>query len=429
MENSEQTISQNKWLRSFAPVWAGQAFSLLGSSLVQFALVWWLTIKTGSTVVLATATLVALLPDVFLGPFAGALVDRWNRRRVMIVADACIALTTLGLVFLFITGAIQPWHIYVAMFLRSLGGGFHYPAMAASTTLMVPGKHLARMEGANQALRGLMSIAAPPLGALLLSLMPMQSVLAIDIITAALAITPLLFIAIPQPVREEETITMRLVLSDVRLGFKYVATWPGLLFIILIATMLNFLLVPAFTFLPLLVTQHFLGGAAEYGWLESLFGIGVITGGILLSVWGGFRRKILTIMIALIGMGIGVLAIGFAPGSGYSIALGAMALTGMMSSLANGPLGALMQAKIEPEKQGRVFTMINSLAAGMSPIAMVFAAPVAEWLGLQSWYLIAGAFCIVMATFGMLNKAVMTIDSQSQGGKIMEMQPAQVASD
>ena len=86
MENSEQTISQNKWLRSFAPVWAGQAFSLLGSSLVQFALVWWLTIKTGSTVVLATATLVALLPDVFLGPFAGALVDRWNRRRVMILS-------------------------------------------------------------------------------------------------------------------------------------------------------------------------------------------------------------------------------------------------------------------------------------------------------------------------------------------------------
>jgi len=421
--------SDKKWLRSFAPVWVGQAFSLLGSSLVQFALVWWLTEKTGSTTILATATLVALLPDVFLGPFAGALVDRWNRRRVMIIADTSIALITLGLVILFFTGAIQPWHIFVAMFLRSLGSGFHYPAMTASTTLMVPGRHLARLAGANQALRGFMGIAAPPLGALLLSMMPMQNVLAIDIITAGFAVAPLLFIAIPQPSREKETVTVRLVLRDVGDGFRYIASWPGLLMIVLIATLLNFLLAPAFTFLPLLVTRHFHGGAAEYGWLESVCGIGIIAGGILLGVWGGFKRKILTVMLALIGMGVGVLAIGFAPGNGYYVALGAMGLTGFMNSLANGPLGALLQAKVEPEVQGRVFTMVQSLATGMAPLSMVFAAPVAEWLGLQSWYLIAGIFCFIMATFGLLNKAVMTIESQSHGGKMMEVQPVQVSSD
>ena len=160
MDNKTQKTSENKWLRSFAPIWAGQAFSLLGSNLVQFTLVWWLTEKTGSTVVLATATLVALLPEVLLAPFAGALVDRWNRRRVMMVADGAIALVTLGLVALFLTNAIQPWHIYVAMFLRAVGGGFHFPAFAASSTLMVPERHLARLAGANQALRGMMSIAA-----------------------------------------------------------------------------------------------------------------------------------------------------------------------------------------------------------------------------------------------------------------------------
>lgn len=164
--------NDSRWLRRFAPLWGGQAMSLLGSRLVQFALVWHLTVQTGSTAVLATATLVAMLPEVLLGPFAGALVDRWDRRKVMIFADAAVALTTLGLVLLFLTGRVEIWQIYAAMFLRSLGGAFHWPAMQASTSLMVPQKHLARLSGANQALQGLLSIAAPPLGALLLGLMP-----------------------------------------------------------------------------------------------------------------------------------------------------------------------------------------------------------------------------------------------------------------
>lgn len=429
METTNQTTSEKQWLRSFAPIWIGQAFSLLGSSLVQFALVWYLTAKTGSTAVLATATLVALLPEVFLSPFAGALVDRWDRRRVMIVADAAIALATLGLVILFFTGSIQPWHIFAAMFLRALGAGFHFPAMASSTTLMVPGKHLARVSGINQALRGLMGIAAPPLGALLLSLTQMQVVLAIDIATAFLAIVPLLFTAIPQPVREEQAITIRLVWRDVRSGFSYVATWPGLLAILLIATTLNFLLNPAFTFLPLVVTRHFHGGAAQYGWLESALGVGVILGGILLGLWGGFRRKIVTILVALVGMGLGVLAIGFAPGNGYWIAFGGMWVCGFMNSLANGSFAALMQTKVEPEMQGRVFTMAGSMTAAMSPISMILAAPVAEWLGLQSWYILAGAFCVLMAIGGAVNKSMMTIDSQTRDTLIGSVKAVAVPGD
>src|SRR5574340_1045017 len=153
-------LNNKKWLRTFGPIWLGQAASLLGSSLVQFALVWHLTVKTGSTTVLAMATLVALLPQVVLGPFAGALVDRWDRRKVMMIADGSVALTTLILVALFSTGRIETWHIYVAMFLRSLGGAFHWPAMQASTSPMVPKEHLPRLAGANQALNGLINIAA-----------------------------------------------------------------------------------------------------------------------------------------------------------------------------------------------------------------------------------------------------------------------------
>ena len=150
MTDSSTEPRPARWAPRFFAIWTGQAFSLLGSMLVQFALVWWLTQTTGSATVLAMATLVAVLPGIVIGPFAGALVDRWNRRLIMIVADSLIALVTLGLIFLYATGRMEVWHVYVAMFLRAALGGFHWPAMQSSTSLMVPKEHLARVAGLNQ---------------------------------------------------------------------------------------------------------------------------------------------------------------------------------------------------------------------------------------------------------------------------------------
>jgi DHA3 family macrolide efflux protein-like MFS transporter len=432
IDNVERNDS--RWLRRFAPLWGGQAMSLLGSRLVQFALVWDLTVQTGSTAVLATATLVAMLPEVLLGPFAGALVDRWDRRKVMIFADAAVALTTLGLVLLFLSGRVEIWQIYAAMFLRGLGGAFHWPAMQASTSLMVPQKHLARLSGANQALQGLLSIAAPPLGALLLSLMPIQWVLSIDLGTAALAILPLLFISIPRPVHKggDVAVTPESVWRDVRAGLKYVGSWPGMLAILLMAMVINFLTNPAFSFLPLLVTRQFQGGAAELGWLESGFGVGVITGGLLLSVWGGFKKKVVTSMAGLIGMGAGIFAVGLSGADGYWLAFAGLAITGLMNPLVNGPLFALLQSKVDPEMQGRVFTLVVSGSGAISPLGMLVAAPVADWLGIQAWYLVGGVVCALMGVSGFLIKAVSTIDEQEPGGNLnaaVSILTAPVASD
>ncbi|HMZ07379.1 MAG TPA: MFS transporter, partial [Anaerolineales bacterium] len=166
MKNSETTLPQN-WAVRFFSIFTGQAFSLFGSSLVQFALIWYLTQKTGSATILATASLFGMLPQILLGPIAGTVVDRGNRRIIMIVSDASIALSTLVLVYLFSAGLVQIWHIYLILAIRSAGGAFHYPAMASSTSLMVPEKHLSRVAGANQTLQGLISIVAPPIGALL----------------------------------------------------------------------------------------------------------------------------------------------------------------------------------------------------------------------------------------------------------------------
>ena len=165
------SVQDNKpWKTRFFTIWSGQALSILGSQLVQFALIWHLTVQTGSATVLALASLVGMLPNVVLGPFIGTLVDRWNRRRIMLVADSIVALATLLLVVLFALDVVEVWHIFALLFIRSLAGIFHANAMSASTSLMVPVEQLTRIQGLNQLLNGGLNVVAAPLGALLLGI-------------------------------------------------------------------------------------------------------------------------------------------------------------------------------------------------------------------------------------------------------------------
>ena len=391
-----------KSLRPFFTIWTGQAFSLLGSSLVQFALVWWLTKTTGSATVLATATMVAILPGIVIGPIAGTLVDRWKRRWVMVVADGVIALTTAWAVFLTWNGLLQPWHVYVIMFVRATAGGFHWPAMQASTSLMVPERLLSRVAGLNQTLYGLMQIAAPPLGALLLSVSSLPVILMIDVVTAAMAIVPLLFIDVPQPSRQEiePGAGKPSVLQDLRAGLRYVIRWPGLLLLMIIATAINFLISPAFSLMPILVVKTFQGGAWQLGGLQSAFGIGMLVGGLILSAWGGFRRRIVTSLVGLIGMGAGITVMGLVPPQAFGLAVAAIFVAGLMNPIVNGPVMAVMQATVEPEMQGRVFTLLQSAASAMSPLSLAIAGPVADAFGVQVWYVAGGLACLAIGIAG-----------------------------
>jgi DHA3 family macrolide efflux protein-like MFS transporter len=416
MTQNNQPPLASDWKRRFFTIWTGQAFSLFGSSLVQFALIWWITQKTGSATILATATMVALLPQIFLGPIAGALIDRWNRRLVLIIADGAIALFSLGLAVLFLLGQEQVWQIYVIMFIRSLGGAFHWPTMQASTSLMVPDKQLSRVAGLNQTLQGAMSIIAPPVGALLLSVMPMYGIILIDVLTALIAILPLFFISIPQPVKAvviQQVAGFRSVIKDMAAGFRYVIAWPGMLIILMLAALLNFLLNPAFSLMPLLVTKVFNGNAYHLGLLESVFGIGVVVGGLILSTWGGFKKRVITSMLGLIGMGIGILMIGLSGANTFWIAVAGMALGGLMNPLVNGPLFAIVQATVEPSMQGRVFTLLGSISAAMSPLSLAVAGPLADKLGIPIWYIISGIACILMGVVSFMVKPVMQLETRS----------------
>jgi len=416
--STQFTAEENPhWKRPFLTIWIGQAVSLFGSQLVQFALIWYLTDTTGSATILATASMVAFLPNIFLSPFIGALVDRWDRRKIMLVADSFIAAVTVVLAIIFALGVIELWHIYLLMFLRSIGGSFHGPAMTASTSLMVPKEHLTRIQGLNQTLNGGLNVVSAPLGALLIEVMPTQGILAIDVVTAIFAIVPLFFIAIPQPRRDPADPEVKpSVLREMKEGLLYITGWRGIMIIAIFATMINFLLSPAFSLLPLLVKDHFGGGVIQLGWVNSVFGIGVILGGLTLGVWGGFKRRIFTALIGVLGIGAGSLLLGLSPGNIFTLALAAMFLSGLSQPIANGALGAIMQATVEPKYQGRVFTLLGSVAMGMTPIGLAIAGPLSDWLGIQTWFIIGGVTCILM---GLLMLTIPAVINVEEGRKLV----------
>ncbi len=408
-------MSSKHHMGPFMVVFAGQAFSLFGSRLVQFALVWWITETTGLASTLAFASIVAMLPQVLLGPFAGALVDRWNRKTVMMVSDSFIALMVVALAFLYGTGAIRLWHVFLAMFTRSLGGAFQWPAMQATTSLMVEKESLSRVAGMNQSLNGLAAIVAPPLGAFLMEVIPIQTILLIDVATAVLAVGPLFFIRVPQPSSgSDEALGLKTVLSDMREGAVFVWSWKGLRVIMGMSMLINFLMSPAFSLLPLVVTNHFNGGAVELGWLQSANGVGMIAGGLLLGAWGGFKKRVVTAMTSLVISGVFIVVFSFMPPPLFLVAVGCVFIFAVFNAMANGTFFSSIQAVIPPQMQGRVFTILMSLSGGMTPLGLAVAGPVSDSLGLLFWFRIGGFVLALMGAAAFFIPAVMNLEEEAE---------------
>jgi DHA3 family macrolide efflux protein-like MFS transporter len=407
----------------------------LGSQIVQFALIWWLTQETGSATVLAVASLVGLLPQVLLGPFVGVLVDRWPRRWIMFFADTAVALASILLAFLFWQGTVQIWHVFALMFIRSLGGAFHWPAMQSSTALMVPREMLAKVQGWNQMLQGGLNIISAPLAAMLLAALPMTAIMGLDVLTALFAIVPLLFIAVPQPKKPpvldtavtntavfdavaSEAVAKPSYWDELRMGLRYVGAWPAMLMLMGMAMLINFLLTPTGALQPLLVTEVFGGEAIQLGLLQAAFGIGIVLGGLLLGVWGGFKKRIHTSLLGLFGLGSGILLMGITPPTMFWLVLVGGLLAGGMMSLTNGPIMAIFQTTIDPAMQGRVLTLMNSAAMAMSPLSLIVAGPFADRFGVQSWYVAGGLLTLAVAFSGLFNRPVLAIEDEREAHKV-----------
>ena len=287
----------------FITLWTGQSLAMITSEIVQFSLIWWLTDSYRSATVVSWATLSALLPRAVLNPVIGVLVDRWNRRSILVISHIAIILAMAFLGYIFQTDNDPVVTIFIIIFICAISKSFQSPAMLSSTSLMVPAEHIPRVAGLNQLIQGIMRIVSPSLGAILLLKFPMSGIVMVDIAGASLGLISLLFVMIPKPEKtsgQKSCFSGRnLVFQDIMEGIRYIRNWPGAVEMLGISTTVNFLSCPAFMLVSLLITGHFGGDEKMFGTISAAIGMGMICGGILLSLWSGFRRPMITFCLGL----------------------------------------------------------------------------------------------------------------------------------
>jgi DHA3 family macrolide efflux protein-like MFS transporter len=383
------------WKKTFAIIWAGQLFSTLSSAVVGYAVMFWMSLKTGSAEVLAFAAIAGLLPQMLLGPFTGVLIDRWDRRRTMIWADAFVALCTAVLAVLFVLGRAELGHVYALLALRSLGGAFHWPAMQASIPLLVPEAALMRIAGANQVLISIATILGPALAALLINVLDMTWVLLSDVVGAAIACGTLLFIRIPRPERKEDARGPGLF-REMRAGLKEITGRPGLFWLFVFVMAAYFFLIPLSALFPLMTLKHFAGGAYEMSLIEVAWGAGMLLGGAAMGVLKLKTNKVVLInaMYILLGAAFGLS--GFLRPGGFAVFAGLTLAGGIMWAVFSGAFTVVMQTTIEPAALGRAYSIFGSVISAPAMFGLLQTGFIADRVGIPNAFIIAGAAFILI---------------------------------
>ena len=362
---------------AFTIVWIGQLISLTGSQMTGFALTVWAWLITGEATALALVGFFAFAPTVFVSPFAGALVDRWNRKFVMMLSDLAAVMSTMVVFLLFFTGNLQIWHLYITGAFSGAFGAFQFPAYSAAVTTMVSKKQYGRASGMLSMAQFGSNILAPVLAVVLLTTIGIPGILAIDMVTFLVAIGALLFVHIPQPaVTEEGRKSKGSFWKESVYGFRYIVKRPSLLALQLIFFTVNLVVTSATTVMAPMLLARTGNDATVLGIVQSAIGLGGIVGSILLSIWGGPKRRIHGVLIGLTLAMVGILLLGL----GRSPLIWALSafFTLLFVPILNGSTQAIWQAKVAPDVQGRVFAarlMISQLSV---PVAMLVSGPLAD---------------------------------------------------
>lgn len=360
----------DNWKRVFAIIWTGQFLSILTSSIVNFAIVLWLSLETGSAEVLAFATMAALLPQSVLGLFTGIFIDRWKRKRVMIMADSFIAFCTLILAVLFYFDLAKISHIYVLLALRSVGSAFHMPAMQASVPLLAPKSELMRIAGINQVIQSVCNIAGPALAGLFITMMKMTNILLLDVAGAAFACLSLCFVFIPDPSHEERNSELHLW-REAKEAIMEVRNQYGLSWLFLLSILATFVIMPVSVLFPLMTLNHFAGNAFQVSLVEVSWGGGALLAGALLGLKKYRWNEILLINGMYIALGLTFLFSGLLPVSGFIWFAVLTALGGVCGSLYFATFTTVIQSRIDPGVMGRVFSFYMSFSMLPSMIGLL----------------------------------------------------------
>lgn len=373
-----KSISQPGSMRTFTIIWFGQLISALGSGLSGFALGVWIYERTGSVTMFALVVLSFEIPGIFFSPVAGALVDRWNRRIILILCDTAAAVSMLGVLLLELNNSLEVWHLLVVAFISAIAGSFQWPAFSAATTMLVPKEHLGRAGGMTQIGEAISRLLSPVLaGALFLSI-GLSGIILIDLVTFAFAVTCMLVISIPEPVRAAPSPSEKPSLwKEIRFGWDFILGRRGLLLLLLYIAVLNLwfgFTNPLFT--PLLLE---ISNPQDAGLAFSLMGLGSVAGTLIMSAWGGPKRRVYGVLASGIWAGIALAFHGVAPN------LWVVATAGLFFQMSLPIMAAcsqaLWQTKTPPEVQGRVFSMRRLIAQFTAPLGTLIAGPlVDQWL-------------------------------------------------
>ena len=382
----------NHWKKQFAIIYTGQAFSLLSSSIVQFAVIWQLTIQTESAITLTLATIAAFVPHMLFGPFAGVWIDRYNRRTVMIAADGFVALSSVFLCISFLTMEAPPiWFIFLVLLLRGIGNTFHGPAMQAAIPMLAPAEMLTKAGGWGNLVNSLSNTFGPVLGASMMNIFPISSIMLVDVVGAAFAIVCLLFVKIPDILPGEKVH----FLSDVKQGLVAMRKNRPLMAIFPAMLLMNILYMPLGALFPLLIRVHYGGTAWHTGAAEFVFAGGLLISSLVIGVWGGMKRRFLMAAIAIGVLGAGSLVSGALPATGFWWFVICCFLMGSSGTFISVPVMAYTQETIVPEMMGKVFSLLMTAMTWAMPVGLLAAGPVSEYIGVNQWFLWSGVMLIL----------------------------------
>jgi DHA3 family macrolide efflux protein-like MFS transporter len=401
----------DSWLRTFLIIFTGQSFSLLGSSAVNFALVWWLTATTGSAAILAYASIAAILPQAALGPIAGPFIDRWDRRLTMIVADLLIAATSVGLLLAFAAGTPSVAIIMIIIAIRSAGAAFHTPASQAAVPMYVPAEQLMRVAGWNFFMSSGVAMAGPVLGAFMMAATSIAAVIAVDIAGAALAVASLLMVRIPNPERAESESGRIGFVTEFVEGWRELIRHRGLLDLTLVLAMVTLLYMPLNALFPLMTFSHFGGDAAAASYVEVAFGAGMLIGSLGIGALSQRFSGVRLIGAGILLVGITLAASGMLPASAFWVFVALCILMGLSVPLFGAPITAMFQGLIAPAKLGRVMSLYMTIAMLAAPVGLTVAGPLAERVGVAPWFAISGALIAVTGLVALWLPAVRALDA------------------
>ena len=414
MNNKIDSSLPTKWRRNLYFFLAGQFLSGITSMIVQYSIIWYLTKITGSATVLSFATLLGMIPMVVLSPFVGPVVDRRNKKFLLIITDIVVALFAL---ILSITGTISPefplWLVFVSLFVRAVAQAFQMPIIQSILPTMVPEEELTKVNGQLGMVQSANYIIAPAMGAFLFSIIPMNWLILFDVLGAILGVGLLLFVTIPHVVSEGESIH---ILADSKFGLQKLIENKGLWYITLIGSVFMLIFMPAASLYPLMTMDYFKGTVGQAGLIEVIYATGMLAGGAVIGLFGKWKNRMLPILFSYLVIGVTIGLSGLLPGTqkGFMVFVALNAIAGFATPYFNTLLMAMIQQSYEPKYLGRVLGVINSLMSITGPVGLIFAGPIADNIGVEKMFMIAGIGTLVCGVVNVLIPQARNYDIELQ---------------